>query len=185
MFTCCIYKGRMIMIKKINSDDINDVLNEILLESSNGCKSVLISTTVDINAGPYVINWLEEHKDLEYSEFLANCYPSVNKVACDDNDINKTNYIEFYFCDNEIDYFKESSILFIDHFDLTENDARKHLMRLVKNHEIKSGSDSEIVHIDDLKMIVATMYEIGSSYFGCTPLSDEDIESFDYVIEVK
>ncbi len=174
------------MIKKVYSDDINDVLNEILLESSNGCKSVLISTTADISAGSYVNNWLKEHKDLEYSEFSANCYPSVNKVACDDNNnVNKATYIEFYFCDNEIDYFKESSILFIDHFDLTENDARKHLMRLVKNHEIKSGSDGEIVHIDNLKMIVATMYEIGGSHFGCTPLSDEDIESFDYVIEVK
>lgn len=174
------------MIKKINPNDINDVLNEILLESSNGCKSVLISTTVDIKAKSYVNKWLREHKDLEYCEFAANCYPSVNKVACDDNDAaNKTNYIEFYFCDNEIDYFKESSILFIDHFDLTENDARKHLMRLVKNHEIKSGSDGEIVHIDNLKMIVATMYEIGGSHFGYTPLSDKDIESFDYVIEVK
>ena len=59
------------------------------------------------------------------------------------------------------------------------------MIRLVKNREVISGSNGEIAHLDNLKMIVATSFEIGGTHFGYSLLSDEDINAFGDIIETK
>ncbi len=174
--------------KKIYSDDkVKEELDRILLDSSDEYQSVLVSkpATATFWAKTHVGKWLNKHKDLDYVDFLANCHPSVVKNVLNLSDTKNSKLSEFYFCDNEIDYFKDSPILVIEHFDLTDDDARKHLIRLVKNREVVSGSNGEIVHLDNLKMIIATVFELGGSHFGYPPLSSEDISAFKNIIEIE
>ena len=168
-----------------NIDKAIEELDRLLLDSSNKYQSVLVSKLATSIDGTCVGKWLSKHKEFEHITFLVNCHPSVIKNVLNDGIVENSKYGEFYFCDNELDYFKDVPILVIDHFDLTDDDARKNLIRLVKNREVISGSNGEIAHLDNLKMIVATSFEIGGTHFGYSLLSDEDINAFGDIIETK
>ena len=153
-------------------DDIRNILNEALCNSDLKPQNVLITGKTGTGKTSSVNEWFKDHPEVREYNFLANQRPRLS------NDV--------YFTADECEKFnQEGTVSFIDHFDLTHDDARRHLLNLVENREVVCNPDGETMHLDNLKMIVAVAFEMGSEHFGYTPLTETDTMGFDYVVSVN
>lgn len=168
------------------SIDVKSVLTNVLHKSEESPQSILISGRTGIGKTSVVREWIKEHPEIKAEYFFANTNPrTFNKVCEPDGSLTELDF-ELYFATDELDSFNEKgTVLFIDNFDLTHDDARKHLLNLVEKREAVYNLDGEIKRLDNLQMIIAVAFEIGSKYFGYNPLTDEDLKSFDYVVRME
>lgn len=165
---------------------IMNILDEALAKSCNEPQNVIITGETGIGKTFLVEEWFKSHPEVRPFYFFANTRPrAYNKVREADGTVTKLDF-EIYFGTDECDKMNtEDTVLLIDHFDLTHSSARKHLTRLVENREVMYNLNGDVKRLGNLKMIIAVAFPLGESYFGYNPLSEEDIEVFDYKIECK
>ncbi len=150
--------------------------NQLELESgSHDFADVLIIGPTGTGKTAMIEKWLETHvEDIHPYYFLANTRPYVSVL----------NGTEVYFGENETENVnRKRKVMIIDHFDLTRNDARKHLRNLVANRKVVVRLDGQETPVYELEMIVATAWP--GSHFGYEELSEEDLKAFKYVIRMS
>lgn len=153
-------------------DKIKEILNVALEKSGEKPQNVLITGKTGTGKTSSVNEWFKEHPEVREYNFFANQRPRLSNNV--------------YFVADECEKFnQDGTVLFIDHFDLTHDDARRHLLNLVENREVVCNPDGETMHLDNLKMVIAVAFEMGSEHFGYTPLTEADITGFDYVVSVN
>lgn len=166
--------------------DIKALLTEVLNKSENKPQSILISGRTGTGKTTIVNEWFKEHPEVDKNILNANMRSrAYNNIQEADGSITQLDF-DYYFYPDEIDNLnKDGIVLFIDHFDLTHDDARKHLLDLVRNRKAIYNLNGEVKHLDKLKMIIAVSFEKGEGHFGYKPLNDEDINAFDYVVNMS
>ena len=167
-------------------DEILKILDEALEKSSIDFQNVIIMGSTGSGKTSLIKEWFNKHPEIKQYCFLANTrFHESKKVKKLDGTETQLGF-GFYFCTDEVDKFNnEGTVLFIDYFDLTHDDARAHLLELVKNRNVVYNLDGEIKHVDNLKMVIAAAFPLGEAHFAYKPLTEKDIEAFDYVINIK
>ena len=130
-----------------------------------------------------VEKWLEQHKEeIKEWNWFANCYPNVVKKMYD-TDGNIISCKPWLFDSNTIEAINQPDAVFvIDHFDLTNKEARDQMLSLVRNREVFLYTGEKVKLEKGPMMIVAVAFDYAE--FGYDDLSDEDKSAFENVIQL-
>ena len=168
-------------------DKVNKIFDEALLEMKEGRKtrSILIVGRPGCGKSAVIDSWVQHHKsDINPMYLLANTR-CREYTFIQGSDGSKTQLDRpIYFSSDELDsYNNRDSLIIIDHFDLTYQSARNHLLDLVENSIAVGDTDGNEMVLDNRGIIIATAYP--DSHLGYDALSEEDKSVFDVVIELE
>ena len=93
---------------------------------------------------------------------------------------------ELLFGTNEVDALNETDIVFLRHFDGTNEATRKHLFDFVENHRVEDfrGGCFSLKTIERPQFIIATAWNKAYNVNYKKPLTAEEQRIFDLVMEM-
>ena len=127
-----------------------------------------------------VEEWVEQNEIIKPYYWITECFQHSQKIKLSDESL-----FELYFVPDEINKMdQENTVLILDHFSITDKNARAHLLDLVKNKVVAdpTAEDGKRV-LDKLWFIVAIAYP--DAHFGYDALSEDDLNAFDYVYRIN
>jgi len=154
-----------------------------ITEEKSEITDVLVMGPTGCGKTSMIEEWLDSHPEVNTWNWFANCYPHVIRKIYD-ADMNLISCSPCLFDSATIEKIDDPNcILVIDHFDLTDNEARTQMLDLIKHRKVHLFTGKEQTLSKGPLMIVAVAFD--RAEFGYKDLSEEEKATFEKVINIS